>query len=153
MMLLDALQPWHWALLSVVLVVLEILSPGVYFLWLGIAAGLVAALLWLMPELGWQIQLLAFALLSIASVALGRAWLRRHPMETDEPTLNRRGEQYIGRVVTLEQPIVNGQGKIRLDDTTWKIEGPDCGAGTRVRIRGTQGVVLLVEKVEAEEAG
>ena len=150
MTLLEALQPWHWALLAVVLVILEILSPGVYFLWLGIAAGLVAALLWVVPELGWQFQLLAFALLSIASVALGRAWLGRHPTDTDEPTLNRRGEQYIGRIVTLEQPIVNGQGKIRLDDTTWKIEGPDCRAGNRVRVVGTEGVVLLVEPEQAD---
>lgn len=146
MTLLDSLQPWHWVLLSVVLVILEIFSPGVYFLWLGIAAGLVGVLLWLVPELGWQFQLLAFALLAIASVALGRAWLGRSPAQTDAPALNRRGEQYIGRIVTLDQPIVNGQGKIRIDDTTWKIEGPDCAAGNRVKITGTRGVVLVVEK-------
>lgn len=128
--------------------ILEILAPGIYLLWLGIAAGLVGALLWLFPELGWQAQFIAFAILSIASVALGRAWLARNPSPTDEPTLNRRGEQYIGRVVTLEEPIVNGRGKIRLDDTTWKIEGPDCEAGSRVRISGTEGVVLRVEKAE-----
>jgi len=146
--LLQNLQPWHWALLAVVLVILEILAPGIYFLWMGIAAGVVSALLWLFPELGWQAQFLAFALFSIASVALGRAWLARSAAETDEPALNRRGEQYIGRVVTLEEPIVNGLGKIRLDDTTWKIQGPDCEADTRVRITGTEGVVLLVEKAE-----
>ncbi len=146
--LLRNLAPWHWALLGIVLVILEILAPGIYLLWLGIAAGLVSALLWLFPELGWQAQFIAFAILSIASVALGRAWLARNPSPTDEPTLNRRGEQYIGRVVTLEEPIVNGRGKIRLDDTTWKIEGPDCEAGSRVRISGTEGVVLRVEKAE-----
>ncbi len=146
--LLRNLAPWHWALLGIVLVILEILAPGIYLLWLGIAAGLVGALLWLFPELGWQAQFIAFAILSIASVALGRAWLARNPSPTDEPTLNRRGEQYIGRVVTLEEPIVNGRGKIRLDDTTWKIEGPDCEAGSRVRISGTEGVVLRVEKAE-----
>ena len=146
--LLRNLAPWHWALLGIVLVILEILAPGIYLLWLGIAAGLVGGLLWLFPELGWQAQFIAFAILSIASVALGRAWLARNPSPTDELTLNRRGEQYIGRVVTLEEPIVNGLGKIRLDDTTWKIEGPDCEAGSRVRISGTEGVVLRVEKAE-----
>jgi membrane protein implicated in regulation of membrane protease activity len=143
--LLQNLEPWHWALLAVVLVILEILAPGIYLLWLGIAAGVVAALLWLLPALGWQTQFIAFALLSIASVALGRLWLARSTAHTDEPTLNRRGEQYIGRVVTLEEPIVNGLGKIRLDDTTWKVRGPDCKAGSQVRIVGTEGVVLLVE--------
>ncbi len=147
--LLGYLRPWHWALLSVVLVILEILAPGIYFLWMGIAAGIVAAMLWLFPELGWQAQLLAFALLSIASVAVGRIWLNRSLAHSDEPTLNRRGEQYIGRVVTLEEPIVDGLGRIRLDDTIWKVQGPDCEAGSRVRITGTQGVVLLVEKTDA----
>ena len=147
--LLGNLQPWHWALLGVVLVILEIPSPGIYFLWMGIAAGIVAAMLWLFPELGWQAQFLAFALFSIASVALGRVWLNRSLAHTNEPTLNRRGEQYIGRVVTLEEPIVDGLGRIRLDDTIWKVQGPDCKAGSRVRITGAQGVVLLVEKEDA----
>ncbi len=147
--LLGSLQPWHWALLAVVLVILEILAPGIYFLWMGIAAGIVAAMLWLFSELGWQAQFLAFALFSIASVAVGRIWLNRSLTHTDEPTLNRRGEQYIGRVVTLEEPIVDGLGRIRLDDTIWKVQGPDCETGSRVRITGTQGVVLLVEKVDA----
>ena len=147
--LLGNLQPWHWALLAVVLVILEILAPGIYFLWMGIAATMPAAMLWLCPELGWQAQFLAFALFSIASVAVGRVWLNRSLAHSDEPTLNRRGEQYIGRVVTLEEPIVDGLGRIRLDDTIWKVQGPDCETGSRVRITGTQGVVLRVEKVDA----
>ncbi|HHO67888.1 MAG TPA: NfeD family protein, partial [Gammaproteobacteria bacterium] len=65
--------------------------------------------------------------------------------DTDQPTLNRRGEQYIGRVFTLETPLVNGMGKIRIDDTTWKIEGPDCEPGTRIRVTGVDGTILKVE--------
>ena len=69
----------------------------------------------------------------------------RHPTETDQPRLNRRGEQYIGRTFTLDEPIVNGLGKIRVDDSTWKIEGGDCAAGTRITVVGVDGVVLKVE--------
>lgn len=143
---LEQLQYWHWLVLAVVLVVLEIFSPGVFFLWLGIAAGIVGALLGWFPEFSWQLQLLAFGSLSLLSVGVVRVYLRRHPIESDQPTLNRRGEQYVGRVFTLEVPIVNGQGKIKVDDSTWKIHGEDCAVGTRVRVEGADGVVLLVEK-------
>ena len=101
-------------------------------------------MLWLVPALDWRYQLILFAVLSVISVAAGRWWLRRHPMRSDQPALNRRGEQYVGRVFTLEAPIVNGVGKIRVDDTTWKIEGADCPAGTQVRVTGVDGVILRV---------
>jgi len=142
---LDNLTHWHWWVLAVVLVILEILSPGVFFLWMGIAAGVVGFLLLAVPDLAWEWQILAFALFSVVSIALGRSYLKRHPIQTDQPTLNRRGEQYVGRVFTLDAPIVNGVGKIRVDDTSWKINGPECAAGGKVRVTGVDGVVLLVE--------
>lgn len=135
---------WHWWVLGLALVLLEVFSPGVFFVWMGIAAGIVGGLLLLFPDLGWEYQVLAFALLSLATVFLWRAYLKRHPTQSDEPLLNRRGEQYVGRVFTLTVPVVNGIGKIRVDDSTWKIRGPDCPAGTRVRVTGADGVVLLI---------
>ena len=74
-----------------------------------------------------------------------RAYLHRHPTETDKPTLNRRSQQYVGRTFTLEEAIVNGQGKIHVDDSTWKIEGEDLPAGTKVKVTGADGTVLKVE--------
>ncbi len=142
---LQQLSFWHWLVLGVVLVILEIFSPGVFFLWLGIAAGLVGLVLAVWPSVDWPVQLLLFALFSLVSVFASRRYLRRHPIETDQPTLNRRGEQYVGRQVTLAEPIVNGAGKIRLDDTTWKVKGPECPAGSHVRITGVEGVVLTVK--------
>jgi membrane protein implicated in regulation of membrane protease activity len=139
---------WHWWVLGVVLLILEVFSPGAFFLWLGLAAGVVGAVLLLLPDLDWQLQLLLFAVLSVVSIVAGRSWLRRHPIETDLPTLNRRGEQYVGRVFTLEQPVVNGTGKIRVDDTTWKIRGDDREAGSRVRVTGVDGTVLLVDSAD-----
>ncbi len=136
---------WHWLVLGVLLVILEVFSPAAFFLWMGIAAGVVGLLLWLVPGLGWEFQLLVFAVLSVATIALWRLHLSRHPTPTDQPRLNRRGEQYVGRVFTLDEPIVNGQGKIRVDDSTWKIEGVDCEPGTRVEVTGVDGVVLQVE--------
>ncbi len=136
---------WHWWVLGVVLVILEIFSPAAFFLWMGIAAGLVGFLLLAVPDVGWVSQVLAFAVLSVLSIVLGRSYLARHPIKTDQPTLNRRGEQYIGRVFTLDAAVVNGVGKIRVDDTSWKVNGPDCPAGSTVRVTGVDGTVLLIE--------
>jgi len=141
------LTHWHWWALGLALVIVEMVAPGVFFLWLGIAAGIVGFLVLAMPELSWQAQVFAFAMLSMASVAIGRWLIKRYPIGTDEPRLNRRGEQYIDRVFTLDQPIVNGHGKIRVDDSTWKIEGSDCPAGANVRVIGVDGVVLKIQRL------
>lgn len=141
---LQSISAWHWLVLAVVLVILETLSPGVFFLWLGIAAGLVGLLLGLWPGIDWPFQLLLFACFSLLSLLVSRRYFRRFPIATDEPRLNRRGEQYLGRTFTLSAPILNGVGRIRVDDTTWKIAGPDCPAGSRVRVNGVDGMVLQV---------
>ncbi len=147
---LQSLSYWHWLVLGVVLVILEIFSPGVFFLWLGVAAGGVGLLLALWPGIDWPYQLLLFALLSLVTVLASRRYFRRFPIATDEPRLNRRGEQYLGRTFTLSAPIVNGTGRSRVDDTLWKITGPDCPAGSQVRVSGVDGVVLQVEPQGAE---
>jgi membrane protein implicated in regulation of membrane protease activity len=141
--------PWHWFLLAIALIILEVLSPAAFFMWLAVAAGLVGLVLAVFSEMAWQFQLLLFAVLSVLSLIVGRHYLKRHPIATDEPTLNKRGHQYIGRVFTLDQPIENGVGKLRVDDTSWKIAGEDCLAGTRVTVTGVDGVVLLVACVGA----
>ena len=143
--LLANLEYWHWWVLALVLVFLEMFAPGVFFLWIGLAAGVVGLGLYLLPDLTWEVQFFAFAILSVLLAVLGRWWIGRHPIATDQPRLNRRGEQYIDRVFTLEEPLVNGVGKLRVDDTTWKIFGPDCAVNTQVKVVGVEGVVLRVE--------
>ncbi len=138
---------WSWWILAIVLVVLEVFAPGTFFLWLGIAAAVVGALLLLAPGMGWEYQIVIFAAISVASILIWRQYFRKHPVATDQPALNRRGEQYIGRIFTLAEPIVNGQGKIRVDDTSWKVLGDDCSAGSRVKVIGVNGVQLRVETI------
>ncbi len=136
---------WHWWVLALALVVLEILAPGTaFFIWMGAAAGLTGVVLLLAPTLGWEIQFAIFSIVSVASTLVWRSYSRKKAPVSDEPLLNRRGEQYVGRVFTLEEPIVNGYGKLRVDDTTWKIEGPDLPAGTRVRVSGVDGTILKI---------
>lgn len=139
---LESLAFWHWLVLGVGLAIIEVFTPGAFFLWLGISAGIVGVVLWLIPGMSWEWQGLFFAILSIASVVIARRYLTAHPLETDLPNLNQRGHQYVGRMFTLEEPVINGQGKIQVDDSTWKIHCDDCETGTKVVIDGVDGVVL-----------
>jgi len=123
----------------------EIFAPGAFFLWMGAAAAVVGALLWIIPGMAWEAQLLIFAALSIASIIYWRKRMADNPVESDQPNLNRRGHQYVGRTFTLEEPVVNGTGKIRVDDSTWKIEGTDCPAGSQVTVKGVDGVILKID--------
>ena len=135
---------WHWWIIAAALIVAELMMPGIYLMWLGIAAA-VTGLLAFLVGFGWEGQVAVFAILSVASAFLGRVVYKRSTGPTDHPTLNRRAEQYVGRVVTLEQPIVNGVGRLKVGDSTWKIAGPDAPAGSRVRVCAAKGVVLQVE--------
>ncbi|MBE9515586.1 MAG: NfeD family protein [Proteobacteria bacterium] len=135
---------WHWWILATVLIVLELFAPGAFFLWIGISAAIVGALLWLIPGMAWEAQLTVLAILSVVSVVGWRMYLQRHPIQTDRPVLNRRGHHYVGRVFTLEEPIVNSFGKIRVDDSTWKVKGTNLPAGSKIQVTGVDGVILLV---------
>lgn len=138
---------WHWWIVAVVLVIVEILAPTFFALWMAVAAFLTGLALYLIPEMQWEYQVFIFAILSVASIVAWRHYYSKNPIATDEPLLNRRGEQYVGRVITLKEPIIDGQGKVRVDDSTWKIEGDDCSAGTKIKIVSVNNVVFQVEVV------
>lgn len=138
---------WHWWILGIVLLMLEVFAPGAVFLWFAAGAFIVGTLLLVIPDMGWEIQFLLFAVLSIASVIAWRVYKTRNPEDTGYPTLNRRGEQLIGRIITLEQPIEDRLGKVRIDDSTWKVTGPDLPIGAKVRVESVEGTVLVVEGI------
>lgn len=142
---MEAITYWHWWILAVALLVLEVFAPGAFFLWMGVGAGIVGVILLIAPDMGWEYQLMVFSIFSVVSIASWRLFIRKHPTVSDKPTLNRRGEQYVGRVFTLSEPIVNGIGKIRVDDSTWKVMGEDCAAGTKIKVVNVDGTVLKVE--------
>jgi len=139
---------WAWYIAAVLFILIEIALPGVVFLWLGIAAVIAGCALLLIPDLGWQSQFLIFAICAVVSVVVSRIYLWRRPIKTDRPTLNRRGEQYIGRRVTLKEPIVDGRGRIHVDDSYWKVEGPDLEAGKLVMVVESDGPILKVIAVK-----
>lgn len=149
---LGPVEYWHWWSLGGALLIVEALVPGFVFLWLGIAAGLVGCLLWLWPGLSPDFQILIFAALSVVSVVGWRRWQRAHPAPSDQPNLNRRGAQYVGRQFTLVEPITNGRGRIKLGDSSWAVTGPDLPAGETVVVEDADGTVLRVRPVTPDRA-
>ncbi|GGF45249.1 membrane protein [Azorhizobium oxalatiphilum] len=133
---------WAWFVLGGVLLVAEIILPGAFLLWLGLAA-LVTGFIVLAAAVSWQMQIVAFALLAVVAVVIGRQVSAR-ARPSDHPFLNRRADGQVGRVFTLEEPIVGGTGRVRIDDTIWRVDGPDLPAGAKVIVLKTDGAVLVV---------
>jgi membrane protein implicated in regulation of membrane protease activity len=139
---------WLWFILGVVLIVMEMVAPGVVFLWLGLAAlatGVVAAA---GSMLSWELQLLCFAILSAVSIVAGRRFVVRRATPHDHPGLNARGSTYIGKTYVVAEPVVNGRGKLTIDDTIWIVSGADAPAGAKVKVTGQDGTILKIEPAD-----
>lgn len=136
---------WYWLILGVALIAAEMVIPGVFLLWLGVAALITGGIVYALPDLSWQVQFLAYAVLAVLSVLAGWRWVKQRPIESEKPNLNLRAQQYVGRMADLDGPLHNGTGKVRLDDTVWQVTGPDLPAGARVRVNGVEGTRLKVE--------
>lgn len=131
------LGPWNWMVLGFVLLVMEVIAPGIFMLWIGIAAliiGAVSLLIWDAAIWIWQVQVLAFLALSLVSAYVGKRLVGSRHAPSDQPLLNRRGAQMVGRMATLTEPIKDGRGRIKLGDTLWRVAGPDLPTGTQVRV-------------------
>ena len=116
--------------------------------WFGVSAAVVG-LLALIAPISWQWQLISFALIALATVFWVRRQSREDSSKSDVPDLNVRGAQYIGRILTVEDAIINGRGKVRVDDTMWSAEGEDAAKGARVKVTGVDGTVLVVVRADA----
>ena len=138
---------WHWLVLGMVLLIIEIIAPASFFFWIAHAALLMIVLSFINDSMIWQTQQILFIVFSIASLFAGRAWFKNRPIKSDIPQLNRRAEQYIGRTFTLNEAIENGYGSVNVDDTRWRVTGPDLLAGQVVRVVGMDGMTFKVELV------
>ena len=138
-----------WWILALLLIAGEVLLPGYFLLWIGIAAAAMGVLVWLLPPMGLLLQAVLFALLAFAACVL-YARLLRPRLERREPgseRLNRRGEQMIGQRYELVEPIVNGRGKARVGDGQWLVSGPDLPLGATVEVLAVEGTTLQVRAV------
>lgn len=135
---------WGWMALGVALAIAELVAPGYFLIWLAAAAlltGLVAAA---MP-IGLEAEIVLFVVLCALALAAGRRWVLRHPVASADPLLNDRGGQIVGQSVVVTHVIEGGNGRVRHGDTEWLARGPDAQPGTRMRVTGADGTVLVVE--------
>lgn len=148
------LDQYGWWSLGLVLLIAEMLAPGIFLMWLGLAALLTGAVDWLFPQLPWHWQVIVFATFATTLVFGLRPLLSSEENESPDSTLNRRLHALIGRSATLDAPIVNGRGKVRIGDTTWRVSGPDLPAGAAVTVTGVdeRDLTLLVEEARGAAA-
>ena len=145
---MTGLEPqWLWLLAATVLAIAELLMPGVFLIWLAAAAAAtgMATLAFGIPTTA---QLLLFALFSVGSVYSGRRWYVRNPLPSSDPLLNDRAARLRGDTLVVVEAIENGRGRVRVGDSVWACRGPDCAAGSRVRVVGADGSCLKVVLVE-----
>lgn len=135
---------WHWLAIGLVLAAAEMAIPGVFLIWLAGAALVTGALTWALP-LGIATQVVIFAVLAIVSVFTGKRYLAANPIESADPKMNDRGARLVGETVVVTHAIDGGNGRVKQGDSEWLAKGPDAEPGTRMRVAGHDGVVLLVE--------
>jgi inner membrane protein len=136
---------WHWWALAALLLVFEMMLPGVVFMFLAIGAAVAGAALLVAGDLSLELQLAIFAVVSVASaVGLRRTLRRLQGRDTPPNTLNARGDSLIGKTIVLDAPILNGRARVKLGDGSWTVTGPDMVAGARVRVTAVNGTELSV---------
>ncbi len=137
---------WYWWALAAVLLLLEMMVPGVMFLFLAIGAAVAGLFLLVVPDLSLELQLLTFAVVSVISaVGLRRTLRRLQSIDSTPNSLNARGAALVGKVIVLDTPILNGRGRVTLGDGSWSVTGPDMVRGAKVRIAAVNGTELRVE--------
>ena len=145
----ESISFWHWLAFGVAVMLVEVLVPGVIFLWLGIAAVITGLMLAAIPSITWEIQVILFAVLSVVAIFIGRRIVSARQAPTDHPTLNRRGRNLVGTQYTLDTPTEGGRGRMRVGDTMWRFtvrpEGTELAAETRITVVDIDGTTLIVE--------
>jgi membrane protein implicated in regulation of membrane protease activity len=147
---------WHWWIFGGLMLVLELLAPGIFFLWTGLAAGLTGLVVFFFPSMAWEIQALLFAVLALATTFAGRRIWRPGAVPTDHPMLNRRAHRHVGRVVALTTPLGDSGARVRVDDSEWSAVGETVGlsapAGAAVKVVGVRDGLLVVAPMDSETA-
>jgi len=143
----DSLDPhWAWVVLGLVLAALEMLVPGVYLIWLAVAALITGALTFGIG-IGVPAQVIIFVSLALISVFSARRFLRDSPIVSSDPLMNHRGSRMVGQTAVITQAFDGGTGRVKFGDSEWLARGPDAAAGDKVRITGSEGTILLVEPI------
>lgn len=137
---------YHWLAIGLLLAAAEMAIPGVFLIWLAAAALITGLLTWFLP-IGLPVQIVVFAVLAIAAVFTGKRYLGANPIHAADPMMNDRGARLVGETVVVTHAIDGGNGRVKQGDSEWLAKGPDAEPGTRMRVAGHDGVVLVVEHI------
>lgn len=142
---MSEISSWDWAILAAIFAVIEMMTLSAMFLLFTAAAIIMAVVVAVMPDLQINHQLFLFSALMISSFAYWMKFSRGWGAKTDAPMLNNRLNQLIGRQVTLKASVIDGRGKVMLDDAPWVITGEDCEAGEKIEITGSEETMLTFD--------
>ena len=153
--LLGDVEFWHWWAFAVAMIAIEVVAPSTFLLWPAISAAVIGFVLLIDPDIAVRHQILAFAVLTVATSVAWQVWLKRHPMVSDRPNLNLRTQQYVGRRFTVMGDFVNGRGRIKVGDSQWSAEADadiEILTGQSVEVEAAEGTILRVRPVDAPSA-
>ena len=143
----EYMNHWAWLSLGVVFIIIELLAPGTMVMWLGISAIAIGLIVAVVP-ISWEWQIFLFSVISVGSILFWRARIKKYPQQSDSPSLNKKSNQLIGSHHRLSKAIVDGRGKININDSLWIANGPDLPAGTKVKVTNVDGNRLDVQLVD-----
>ena len=148
---LSEISAWHWASLGIILLILETLGAAGFLIGSAIAAFLMAAVISIAPDLNWKWQL---AIFSSSAIIFSVIYLKRFANfneNSDQPNLNNRAALHIGKRIQLKEPVINGEGRVQIGDTFWKIKSPDLidiDIEHHVEVTNTEGMTLIVKEIK-----
>lgn len=145
-LLFSSLNAWHWAILGVLFLVVELMTGGGFLIWLSVGAFVLTGVMVVFPFLFWPLQLTFFSLFSIISIMLWSRYLKNCTEKNDKPNLNKRTNHYLGKTYELSSAIENGRGRVKIGDSSWIVEGEDQACHTKVKVVAVDGAVLKVIK-------
>ena len=147
---IQALGPWTWVAVGLLILGIEIMMPSTFLLWPGLSAlavGFITLILGTDAAIWpWQAQVLVFLILAVVFAVIGKRIMKnRKYNDSENPILNERGAQLIGQTAILADPITNGMGRVKIGDTTWRVKGDDTKAGSKVTVVDYDAGTLIVE--------
>lgn len=148
-MMSNLLASYGWWILALLLIAAELIAPGYFLLWIGVAGGVMGLITLVFPGMPFVAQAVLFGVLALVTCVVYWKFIRpATELRDDQPLLNRKGDRMLGRHVLVAEAFVNGRGKVTVGDSVWLAEGPDVAVGSAVEVTGVHGTTLTVRPVE-----
>jgi len=143
---IDLSAGWLWAIGGLILLIAEIVAPGFFLVFLGVAA-VATGLFTLLFDLGLGPQLALFVVYTALAVMIGKRWYGEPDTLDPSIKLNEPVKRLVGKTVTVVEAVDDHGGRVRVGDGEWSARGGPAAAGERVKVTGVDGNCLTVEPV------